>query len=92
MVKYRVDIWGIRIKQIKISRETECFVYDANGNREMRVTSTHCYFDTWDEAKDNLVNREAANVKRCKKAYLAAEESLNKVRHIVKPRSAGGVG
>ena len=66
MEKFRTEgiAWS-KIKPVEIESETTNFVI-INGRRSAKMSSYHCFFDTWQEAHDYLM--------------LEAENALNTAR------------
>lgn len=56
MVKYKVDhYWRPEVKKVEIEKETESSVW-IKGRREAKETQYHAFFDTFQEAKDFLID------------------------------------
>ena len=63
MKKYKTKILGYKIEMVEVERETKSTVwceYEWSGKKSIRqerkVTEYECYFDTWQEAKQHLLN------------------------------------
>lgn len=71
MIKYKTTYSKPFIEKVNCVDETECFVFieyqtklgKFNRQRYRKVTEHYQFFDTWQEAKDHLVNdaRERVN-------------------------------
>lgn len=85
--KYRVYTYWVKpvIDEKVITRETDKSVWDDHGNRELKVTSFHEYFDTWEEAHERLL--DIAKGKRDSARYQLnqAEGLVGNIKGMKKP-------
>jgi len=68
MIKYRTGGWnenGQLIEAIECERETETSVW-IRGGRQLKRTSFINFFDTWEDAKQFLLDKAEANCGRYK--------------------------
>lgn len=76
MVKYKSDNYlKPEIVMVKVEKETEAFVW-IKGRREAKANSYHRYFDTFDEAKEYLVD---VFTKKADSARESAERAVEKI-------------
>ena len=55
IIKYRAQIYSRSIKNVEVERETKSSIW-INGRRLAKRTKFENYFDTFDAAKNYLVN------------------------------------
>lgn len=56
MVKYKVDhYWEPRIEKVEVEKESGSSVW-IRGRREAKETQYHAFFNTFQEAKDHLID------------------------------------
>lgn len=56
MIKYKVNTCFDIIEKVEVERETEKQVVEKGGKRSAKITDYECYFDTFDTAKQYLIN------------------------------------
>lgn len=56
MIKYKSGHYGERIEKVEVIRETENSVW-LGKHRTAKMSVYGCYFDTWDDAKQHLVDK-----------------------------------
>jgi len=61
MIKYKTGGYNELIQKITIDRETETSVF-FKGRIERKITNYHCYFDTFDEAKNYLIKEKEKEI------------------------------
>jgi len=83
------------IQAVEIVRETEQSVFilgsDFRGERERREakeTSYHAYHDSWDEAKQHLMDKAEQEVFAARAALQRAQDKLGNVKGLKKPEAA----
>lgn len=83
IIKYMTGGWGKTIEAKEVERETEHSVW-VNGNRNAKWTSWHKYHNTWEEAKDYLLDMAKRRVKSYEDQLASAKESLSKIEKLEK--------
>ena len=67
MVKYKVNYyWRPEVEKVEVEKETESSVW-IKGRREAKEAQYHAFFDTFQEAKDFLIDvfeKKARSVRR----------------------------
>lgn len=77
MKMYCISPWGFDIKEVDVIRRTEKSVWIMYGTRERRESDTY-YFETWDEAKQAIVDRETRDLQNAERQFEYAKEELEK--------------
>lgn len=93
MIKYRAWPSAARIEPIEILRETEKMVviaapgsfYKTGERRELKRTEDYAYFDTWQEAKNAIVNWCQAEVAKAEDRASEARERRRKAEAMQEP-------
>jgi len=75
MIKYKQQ-WD-RIKKIEIERETDHFVFLKDGRREAKVANYVSYFNTFEEAKEHIINKAKGKVRHYEHQLQNAKEDLD---------------
>jgi len=93
-IKYRV--WGVEIKAIECEKSTEKSVWFKNplirkpGKTELirasRTTVNECYFDTWDEAYEYLLEKQKRKVQELKKKTQRENSLLGQIKKMKNQR------
>lgn len=78
---YKASKW-IEIEKVNIVEETASFVTLENGRRDGKRTDHHAYFDTWEEAKQWVVEIYKFKVEEYKKYLAHLEEELTKAQNL----------
>lgn len=65
------------IDRIKVQEVTDKTVLLQSGDREKRHTTTHAWFDTFEEAKQDLVRVKLRNIESANSRLQAYQRSLN---------------
>lgn len=61
MTKYRTSNWDARIEQVEVEKETASCVW-IKGRKRAKATDYHFYFDTFDQAKQKMIEIAQAKV------------------------------
>lgn len=69
MIKYKADTIFNQILQVEIDKETDKSVW-INGRRTSKISNYESYHNTFQEAKDYIIERQT-------KRYHRAKENLN---------------
>lgn len=78
MIKYKTYPYGIEIREIAVTKETEHFYTFENGNREKKKSKWHNYFDTRVEARRFLIEKAEHTVEGCQRRLKEAEDDYVK--------------
>lgn len=83
MIKYRTtnEKWENKIEKIEIERETEKMVF-YEGRKELKRSDYQSWFDTFDEAKQSLVEKAEGRVENCIYSLAAEKEKLSEVKEL----------
>ena len=73
--------WSADIKRIECERESESCVW-INGRRRLKCDRL---FDTWDAAKQAIVEARLVDVDRARRSLETAQSQLNKAASLAKP-------
>lgn len=94
MIKYRTGsvIGSKLIEAVEVERETESSVWVKstwNGkeqvNRELKRTGYHNYFDTWEEARLFLMEKEMAEISLLRGRIKYHSDNLVNIKGLKKP-------
>lgn len=80
--KYRTN--GRAIAVVEVSKETEQSVW-VDGRRNAKRSEYYNFFDTWDEAHENLKDRAQRKVVSARRSLDFAMEDLEKIIAMRKP-------
>lgn len=91
MKKFRTW-YDTRIEEVEVTRETEQSVFlpagtrfHKNGERREAKRSDHMnYFDTWDEARDFLIDREKDAIRGHQNDITRHQETLRKIEEMTR--------
>jgi hypothetical protein len=84
MKKFRT--WYDRIEDVEVIHETAKFVTEADGQRwAKRNDDFRNYFDTWQEAKDFLIDREKDAIIKLTTEIKQRQETLQKIEEMQQP-------
>ena len=85
MKKFRTW-YDTRIEEVEVIRETAKFVTEADGQRWMKRTDDfRNYFNTWQEAKDFLIDREQAAIARAQSEVWMHQKRLDGIEEMQPP-------
>ena len=74
------------ITQVEVERETEKMVVisfpNGGSQKELKVSSYYSYWDTWDEAKNHLIEKAERIVNKKQVDLQKAEENLERVMQL----------
>jgi len=80
MKMYKISSWGFEIKEVEITRKSDSsiwYMYGRNdGKVEIRRESNTYYFETWEAAKQKLIDRNKRDLEDAKRAVERAEQQL----------------
>jgi len=80
MVKFRCFSAGYKIEEIEILGETEHFVKLTNGRKDAKRSGAYNYFDTFQEAKDFLIDVAENKVRSLRLALERANGELGQIK------------
>lgn len=71
IVKYIIATHFIdgKIQRFEYQRETEHYLFTKSGDRTRKNNINYGHFDTWQEAKDRLIELQSAKVARLQARY-----------------------
>lgn len=78
-IVYRTSSYGKRIEKLKAERETDHSVW-VEGRRYNKRSSWYNHFDSFEEAKQYLLNKAVLNVESLERQLKNAKEELEKIR------------
>lgn len=78
MIKYRTYLQ--RIETVEIARETEKQVVLMGGRRSNKIGDYEGYFDTWDQAKQHLLDKTECEVQERKASLEYAKDKLGNIK------------
>jgi len=79
MIKYKTENYGVKIKPIETTKETEKSVWFLINNREyhkLKRTDSHIYWDTFEQAKQHLIERAERKIESYKDQLSRAKDDL----------------
>jgi hypothetical protein len=83
--KYRTGGWGNDlIERIEIERETAASVW-IRGNRHAKQSEYLKYFDNWDDAKAQLMEKAERKLKSCRRSLERAQGEYGNVKGLKNP-------
>ena len=81
MIKYRAGIsYDPEIKKIEVVRETDKFVFITEANRQAKDSTDYSWFDTWEEAKNHLLDVYGERVLTARRRLQVANSKLGNVK------------
>lgn len=83
MKKYKIKSWSNTIDPVEIESETSQFVV-INGRRESKSTSTYQYFDTYEQARYEIIEQKRRSVLEATARLRDAEEQYLEAKLIPK--------
>jgi len=82
MVLFKVNKNSIKIDEVEVIKQTESSIWVKNWKgeprRELKSTTYTDYFDTWEFAKNHIVNREKRKLEWAKESLKRAEDDYRK--------------
>jgi len=82
-IMYYTGSWGFEIKEVLVVRRSDKSVWLMHGNRERRESDTY-YFDTWELAKQSIIDRETRDVFYAEQNLSNAKNDLERAISITK--------
>lgn len=79
MLKYRTYVSSHKIDAVEVERETDISVWVGN-RRRAKLTSYDCYFDTWEEAHEFLVDNAERDVECIRLNLERAKGKLGQIK------------
>ena len=84
MKMYKTSSWDFKIEEVEILRKTDkCVFYESRG-QEVRANNDR-YFDTWELAKQSIIDRERDDLERAEGQLKHAQEELIKAYKLTNP-------
>ena len=75
-----------KIEQVEVERETEKMVVipfpNGGSRKELKVSDYYSYWDTWDEAKNHLIEKAEHEVNKRQGALFAAKNNLERINQL----------
>ena len=82
-LKYQTNgFWPI--KTVEVEKETENSVW-INGRQNRKLTEYHCYFDTFEDAKNHVIGEAQAGIEKVKRQMEYAENNMATARSLESP-------
>jgi len=82
MVLFKVKKNSIKIDEVEVIKQTESSIWVNNWKgeprRQLKSTNYADYFDTWEFAKNHIVNREKRKLEWAKESLKRAEDDYRK--------------
>lgn len=72
---YYISSWGFTITEVDVIRKTDRSVWIMRGKRERRESDTY-YFDTWELAKQAIIERETKDLQNAERQLEYAKKEL----------------
>lgn len=91
MIKKYKTRWG-RISVETFEKETDCFLVGANGRRTSKRSSWENYFDSWDEAKQFLLDEAQQKLDMCRRSLADAQSKFGNIKGMKPPADEKGRG
>jgi hypothetical protein len=92
MIKYKIVGWRDEIEAVEVIRETDKFVVIVRSwGKGERRESKDDYFDTFEEAKAELIRRTTTEIESRRKALSYGEDKLKRIMEITAPEREGRV-
>jgi hypothetical protein len=77
MTQFKINGWGFHIQEMVITRKSESCIWYMHNGREHTADGKY-YFNTWEEAKQALIDRETLDLQRAEKQVQYRQEELKK--------------
>ena len=81
MKQYKISSWGFKIEEVEIARKTDRCIFYLHNGRERRESDTY-YFDTWEQARQEIIDRNMRSVKNAELQLGYAKEGLEEALEI----------
>ena len=91
MKKYKTGSYYTLIEEVEAISETKCFIcirYDWGMRREAKHTQWDNYFDTWDKAKQFLLEKAEAKVNAHRAQLGEAERQVATIKGLKPPEKS----
>ena len=85
MIKYKTSPWDARIDPIKVEKETADFVW-VNGGRCKKLSLGESYYDTWDLARDAMLEDAKNALELAELRVLTATRKLEEIKNLTPPK------
>lgn len=82
---YKVVKHSVRIEAVEVAQHTDASVY-IRGRQLRRHTSHDCYFPTWEEARQRLVERARTKLQAAEATVRTAQNDLQTAMALAPPR------
>ena len=82
MKKYRTVTYSNKIEVCEVERETDKSVW-IKGRRNDKITEFNRFHDSFEEAKQHLIDRHEKNIKRHRDEIHRSESELGTIRKMV---------
>jgi hypothetical protein len=79
MKKYVTKSYSDKIEVVEVERETESCVW-IHGRRSMKSTEFDCFHDSFDAAKQTLIDRHEVDIRVARDRIHRAESALGTLR------------
>lgn len=83
MIKYEIPYWGAEITAVEVEKETARSVW-IDGRRRVKADR---YFDTWDGARDYLVEMSKEKMVIAERGMASAKKFQNEINALRKPEA-----
>jgi hypothetical protein len=87
MKMYAISSWNRDIVEKEVTRKTDKFVYVSSVGRDRRESAKN-YFDTWGQAKSELVQRAAKQVEMARNKLVGAQKKYMEALSIKPPETS----
>jgi hypothetical protein len=84
IVKWKTCSWSTDIQRVEVDRETEASVF-RGGFRHAKRSSAYSYFDTWEDARDSLLEREERNLALARRKLESAQGAVGNIKGLKPP-------
>jgi hypothetical protein len=82
MIKFKTSVIGNRIEKVEVVGETECFVKLINGRKDAKRSEWQNYFNSFDEAKNYLIDNAQKRVDSLRTQLESANGALGQIKGI----------
>lgn len=90
MIKYKTENWSSKIFKVEVEKETEYQII-INGRRSNKMSEYECFFDTFEDAKEYLIEKISKEIKNLQWKLSREQNKLNKIMLIEIPSNDKGV-
>ena len=77
MKQFTINGWGFAIEEKEITRKSESSIWYMHNGRERRADGKY-YFNTWEEAKQAIIDRQKLDLQMAEKQVEYRQEELKK--------------